>query len=246
MADVDRASRWWPSWVTGRRIGFLLLGVGAVVLLFGAGRWLSSFLPVVTERIDRLGALAPLVFILMYAAAEIVMVPGSLLTLTAGALFGVVGGTTVAFVGATLGASFAFLIARYVVRRRVEQWVRASPKLASLDDAVAAEGRKIVFLVRLTPLIPFNALNYTLGVTQVRFVDYLVGSIGMVPGTLLYAYYGHVAGDVARLAAGTAPPRDPAYYALLAAGLVATLGLSLVLARIARRAITIPTLAGTE
>jgi uncharacterized membrane protein YdjX (TVP38/TMEM64 family) len=232
--------------ITDRRVAFVLLGSVTLVVLFNAGHWFHSVMPEVSERVDRLGVFAPFAFILIYATAEVFMVPGSLLTLTAGALFGVLGGTVVAMIGATLGASLAFLLARYAIRRRVEHWVHASPKLASLDSAVAAEGRKIVFLVRLTPLIPFNALNYALGVTQVRFVDYLIGSIGMIPGALLYAYYGHVAGDVARLAAGTAPPRDPAYYALLVAGLFATIALSVVLARIARRALTIPTASGAE
>ena len=224
----------------GRLIGLSLASLG-VILLVLAGRSLASFVPAITAWVQSLGALAPIAFVLLYAVAEVAFVPGSLLTLAAGALFGVGWGTVVAMIGATLGASAAFLVARHLIRHRVENWIRASPKFAALDAALAHEGRKMVFLVRLTPLIPFNALNYALGVTRVRFVDYLVGSIGMLPGTLLYAYYGHVAGDVARLAAGSTPARDTAYYVLLAAGLVATIVLAAVLAGAARRALSAAT-----
>jgi uncharacterized membrane protein YdjX (TVP38/TMEM64 family) len=218
----------------GRLIRLGLAGL-ALVLLAIAGRSLAPVIPAVTTRVQSLGALAPIAFVLFYAVAEVAFVPGSLLTLAAGAVFGVLWGTMLALVGATLGATGAFLVARYGARRRVEKWIRASPRFAALDRALAGEGRKIVFLMRLTPLIPFNALNYALGVTRVRFVDYLIGSIGMLPGTLLYTYYGHVAGDVARLASGAAAPRGTAYYVLLAAGLVATIAVTTILTRAARR-----------
>ena len=212
-----------------------------IVLLVIAGRSLAPVIPAVTARVQSLGAFAPIAFLLFYAAAVAAFVPGSLLTLAAGAIFGLLWGTALAMAGATLGASAAFLVARYGARRPVERWIAASPKFAALDLALGGEGRKIVLLLRLTPLVPFNALNYGLGITRVRFVDYLIGMIGMLPGTVLYTYYGHVAGDVARVAAGAATPRGPAQYALLAAGLVATIAVTAILARAARRTLAAST-----
>ncbi len=221
-----------------RRKTLLRVGLVLVVLvLLLAGRLLAGAIVSLSTRIQTLGVLAPVAFILLYAVGEVVFVPGSLLTLAAGALFGLGWGTAVAMVGATLGAVAAFLVARHVLRGLVERRVQAWPRFRALDAALAREGRKIVFLVRLTPLIPFNALNYALGITRVRFVDYLIGSIGMLPGALLYAYYGQVVGDVARVASGAVPPRGAEYYLLLGGGLLATLALTIVLTRTARRAL---------
>ena len=106
------------------------------------------------------------------------------------------------FVAAVIGSSLAFLIARYVARPWVEKRIAASPGFAAIDRAIAQQGRRIVFLLRLSPAFPFNLLNYALGLTRVRFADALVASLGMLPGTLLYVYYGKLAGEVATLAGG--------------------------------------------
>jgi uncharacterized membrane protein YdjX (TVP38/TMEM64 family) len=214
------------------------LAVVAVGLLALGGRSLGALVPVITARVEEFGVLAPLAFIGFCALAEVAFVPGSLLTLAAGAMFGVVYGALVAMLGATLGAAAAFLAARHGLRRFVEPRVRASPRLGALDRALEREGRKVVFLVRLTPLIPFNVLNYALGVTRVRFRDYLIGSVGMLPGSLLYASYGKIAGDAVRVSAGVMPARGAGYYVLLGAGVLATLAVTLILSRAARRALS--------
>lgn len=216
------------------RIG---LGVIVVVGLVLAGRSLGTLLPALTARVQQLGSLAPLAFIAAYIVATVAFVPGSLLTLAAGAMFGVVRGTVFVLTGATLGAASAFLIARFAVRRLVERRLQSSPRFAALDAALEREGRKIAFLLRLSPIIPFNLLNYALGVSGVRFGDYLIASAGMIPGTLLYVYYGKAVGDIAVLAAGTAPQRGAGYYVVLAAGLAATLGVTAIITRAARRAL---------
>ena len=113
----------------------------------------------------------------------------------------------VVFVGASLGAIAAFLVARYVARRAIERRLAGHPRFAALDRAIEKEGRKIVFLLRLSPVFPFVFLNYALGLTRVRFADYALACFGMLPGTLLYVYYGKVVGDVAALAAGAAAER---------------------------------------
>ncbi|MBK7717277.1 MAG: TVP38/TMEM64 family protein [Gemmatimonadetes bacterium] len=223
----------------GRRTLLLrvaLVAAGLAVLVLG-GRQLAGLIPAFVARVTALGPLAPVVFMLAYAAAVVAFIPGSLLTLAAGAAFGLGRGVVVVLLGATLGGSLAFLIARYVARARVAQAVAASPRFAAIDRAIGRDGRRIVFLLRLSPVFPFNLLNYGLGLTTVRFVDYLVASLGMLPGTILYVYYGKVAGDVAALASGAAPARGAGHYAVLALGLAATIGVTVLVTRTARRAL---------
>src|SRR6185369_16922747 len=131
-------------------------------------------------------------------------------------------GTVYVFAAATLGASAAFLVARHLARDAVERRLAGNARFAALDRAIGAEGRKIVFLLRLSPVFPFTLLNYALGLTNVRFADYLLACVGMIPGTLLYVYSGKLAGDVAVLASGTPVDKGPGYYALLTVGLIAT------------------------
>jgi len=209
----------------------------AVLVLVLLGRRLGAALPAFAGWVDSLGAWGPAAFIAGYALAVVAFAPGSVLTLAAGAIFGLARGTLYVFIAATLGASLAFLVARYVARPWVESRITANPGFAAIDRAVAAQGRRIVFLLRLSPAFPFNLLNYALGLTRVRFVDALIASIGMLPGTLLYVYYGKLAGEVASLAGGAPVERGAAYYAVLGLGLVATLLVTTIVARTARRAL---------
>jgi uncharacterized membrane protein YdjX (TVP38/TMEM64 family) len=178
------------------------------------------------------------VFGAIYALAVPFAVPGSLLTLTAGALFGLWPGVPVVFCASTVGSSLAFLVARHVARPWVEAWAAGHPRFAAVDRAVSAEGTRMVFLLRLTPLVPFTVLNYLLGLTRIRWRDMVLASPGTLPGTFLYVYYGHVIGDVAAVAAGARPPRSPAQYAILATGLVAAVLVAMRVAAVARRALT--------
>jgi uncharacterized membrane protein YdjX (TVP38/TMEM64 family)/rhodanese-related sulfurtransferase len=136
------------------------------------------------------GAWAPVLFVLLYALATVLFLPGSLLTLAGGALFGPVLGTVYNLTGATLGASLAFLAARYLA----SDWVahRSAGRLAQLIRGVEAEGWRFVAFVRLVPLFPFNLLNYALGLTRIGFVQYAVASyVFMLPGALAYTYLGY-------------------------------------------------------
>jgi uncharacterized membrane protein YdjX (TVP38/TMEM64 family) len=216
------------------RIALAVLLLAALVL---AGRTAGAHFATFAEWVKAQGALGPAVFIAGYAAAVVAFVPGSLLTLAAGALFGLGAGTLYVMIAATLGAAGSFLVARYLARGAVEQKLAGNPRLAAIDRAIGAEGRKIVLLLRLSPAFPFNVLNYALGLTRVRFGDYLVASLGMLPGTLLYVYSGKLAGDVAAVAGGAAPARGPGYWALLGLGLAATLAVTLLVTRLARRAL---------
>lgn len=215
------------------------LVLGAVVLLallFGA-RQLGGYLPDLVEYVEGLGALGPIVFILAYVIGVVAFLPGALLTLTGGALFGIGAGTLYVFTAAVVGSSLAFLASRYVARSAIESKLRGNPRFAALDEAVGDQGRKIVFLLRLSPAFPFNFLNYALGLTRVTFRDYFMASAGMLPGTLLYVYYGKVAGDAAALAAGASVEKDASQYLVLGLGLVATIAVTTIVTRIARKAL---------
>lgn len=216
----------------------IALGAVALAVVVVLARRGGAYVPAFAEWVNRLGFWGPVVFILGYAVATVAFIPGSLLTLAAGAIFGVGGGLAYVFIAAVLGSSAAFLIARYVARAAVERRLAGNPRFAALDRAVGAQGRKIVFLLRLSPVFPFNLLNYALGLTQVRFVDYLSASLGMLPGTLLFVYSGKLAGDVAALAGGAAVQKGAGYYAVLAVGLVATVLVTMVITRTARKALS--------
>jgi uncharacterized membrane protein YdjX (TVP38/TMEM64 family) len=214
----------------------LLLLVGLAVLAI-AGRSAIESIPHFVDWVSGKGTAGALLFVLGYIAAAVAFVPGSLLTMAAGAIFGLVRGTALVFVAATLGASAAFLVSRYLARPLVERRLAGNDRFAAIDRAVGHEGRKIVFLLRLSPVFPFNLLNYALGLTKVRFRDYVLASAGMLPATLLYVYYGKILGDVARVASGTPIPRGPEYYALLGIGLAATIVVTALVTRTARHAL---------
>jgi len=186
--------------------------------------------------VNDLGPLAPVVFIAGYVVATVAFVPGSILTLAAGAIFGIVRGTIYVFIGATLGAAAAFLVARYLARPMVERKLAGNERFQRIDRIIEQQGGKMVVLMRLSPLLPFNALNYALGISKVRFLDYVLGCIGMIPGTLLYVYYGKLAGDLTALG-GREVQRGPEYYLVLALGLIATIAVAVLAARAGKRAL---------
>lgn len=149
------------------------------------------------EWVKTLGPWGPLVFIALYVAAAVAFVPGSILTVSAGAIFGLLAGTVYVFIGATIAACVSFALARGVLRSAIEHRLENNPRLGAIDRAIAAEGRKIVFLLRLSPLFPFSLGNYALGLTRVRFADYALACLGMLPWTFVYVYLGSLAGDLA-------------------------------------------------
>jgi uncharacterized membrane protein YdjX (TVP38/TMEM64 family) len=220
-----------------RAVLLVLAALAAAALLLWLGRQGGAQVPRFAAWVEGLGVWGPLAFIAGYAVAAVALVPGSLLTLAGGAIFGLVEGTIYVFAGATLGASAAFLVGRYGARGAVERRLAGSPRFAALDRAVGREGRKIVFLLRLSPIFPFNLLNYGLGLTRVRFVDYLVACLGMLPGTFLYVYYGKLLGTVAAVAGGAEVERGAEYWLFLGLGVAATIAATAVITRRARQAL---------
>jgi uncharacterized membrane protein YdjX (TVP38/TMEM64 family) len=197
-------------------------------------------LAAVALQLETLGPWGPVAFIALYVVGSIAFVPGALLTLAAGAVFGLWRGALIVFTGAVLGSSAAFAIARTVGRNRVAAWLARDERMAAVGRAVAGKGFTVVLLLRLSPVFPYNLLNYALGLSGIRYRDFLMGSIGMLPGTFLYTYYGKVVGDVAALVAGASAPRGPEYYVLLGLGLAATVAVTVVITRAARAVLARP------
>lgn len=215
----------------------IALGAVVVAVVVILARQGGSYVPLFAEWVNGLGFWGPVVFIVGYAVATVAFLPAVLLTLAAGAIFGIAFGVLYVFIAAVLGSAAAFLIARYLARGLIERRLASNPRFAAIDRAVGAQGRKIVFLLRLSPAFPFVLLNYALGLTRVRFSDYLIASIGMLPGTLLYVYYGKLLGDVAALAGGATVEKGIGYYAVLLLGLVATVVVTVLVTRTARQAL---------
>jgi uncharacterized membrane protein YdjX (TVP38/TMEM64 family) len=195
--------------------------------------WLA---PVVL-KLGELGPWGPVLFILLYIAAAVTLAPAFFLTVAAGALFGVWRGSLFVFIGASLGASAVYALGSPMSRSRLMARVTRDRRVAAVRDAVRGEGAWVMFLLRLSPLVPFNILNYALALSGVRFVDFAIALLGMIPAIIMYTYYGKVVGDVAALAAGVSPPRGPEYYALLVLGLVAIIISTTMITRAARRAV---------
>ena len=187
--------------------------------------------------VESLGYIGGLVFILIYIVATVAFIPGSVLTLGAGVLFGVVLGSIYVFVGATLGAIAAFLVGRYLARDWISKKIAGNQKFDAIDRAVAHAGFKIVLLTRLSPVFPFNLLNYAFGVTGVTLKDYALASVGMFPATVMYVYIGSLAGDIARIGSENQPTDSTIQWAIRIVGFMTTLAVTLYVTKIASKAI---------
>jgi len=189
------------------------------------------------QWIESLGIGGGIAFIVLYIVATVAFLPGSILTLGAGIVFGVVLGAVYVFIGATLGAIAAFLVGRYLARGWVTQKISGNPQFEAIDQAVAREGFKIVLLTRLSPVFPFNLLNYAFGITGVALRDYALGSIGMIPGTVMYVYIGSLAGDLARIGTGNQPTNPTLQWGIRIIGFIATVAVTVYVTRMARKAL---------
>ena len=195
--------------------------------------WLGQLM----VRIASMGPWAPVLFILAYVLATILLAPAFLLTVAAGAVFGFWRGTLLAYVSVLLGSSAVFWLASPLAQSRLLHWLYRDRRVSAVRRAVVHDGLWVMFLLRLSPVVPYVLLNYGLALSGVRYSHFVIASVGMLPTIIVYVYYGKVVGDVAKVAAGVTPPRGPAYYALLAVGLMATVLATRSIARAARRAI---------
>jgi uncharacterized membrane protein YdjX (TVP38/TMEM64 family) len=220
-----------------RLIALAVVAVGLTVAFIVYRDRVREVLETVLEWTRGLGAWGPPVVAAAYAAATVLFVPGSALTLGAGFLFGVLVGTIVVSVGSVLGACGAFLVGRTVARGWVARKVAGNPKFAAIDEAVGRQGFRIVLLTRLSPIFPFNMLNYAYGLTKVPFWKYALASwIGMLPGTVMYVYLGSGLRSLAAAAAGETEG-GMAERIFFWVGLAVAILVALVVTRIARRAL---------
>jgi len=195
-------------------------------ILLRALRWIKS-----------LGPIGGLAFIGLYIIATVAFLPGSIVTLGAGVVFGLFFGTILVFIGSTLGATGAFLIGRYLARKWVYKIISSNENFQAIDTAVGKEGLKIVILTRLSPIFPFNVLNYAFGVTSVSLKDYFIGSVGMLPGTMMYVYLGSLAGSCALIGTKDQPSDSLVEWIMRIMGFVATVAVTVHVTRIAREAL---------
>ena len=189
------------------------------------------------QWIDGLGAVGAIAFMIVYIVATVAFIPGSVLTLGAGVVFGVVLGSIYVFIGATIGATGAFLVGRYLARGWISQKIAGNEKFAAIDNAVGREGLKIVLLTRLSPVFPFNLLNYALGITGVSLKDYVIGSVGMIPGTIMYVYLGSLAGNIATIGSAEQPTNPAITWAIRIIGFIATVAVTVYVTKVARKAL---------
>jgi len=213
----------------------LLLAVGGLI----AG---SFFLPVgqhlerLLEWTKGLGPIGPVVVAGVYVVSCVLLVPGSILTLGAGVVFDVAVGTVTVSVGSTLGACAAFMVGRTFARGWIESKVASHEKFAAIDEAVGREGFKIVLLTRLSPIFPFNLLNYAYGLTKVPFWKYALASwVGMLPGTVMYVYLGAGLTSLAGAAAGR--EKSVQEHVFFWGGLAVTIAVAVIVTRVARKAL---------
>ena len=161
--------------------------VVVAIIVISAKMGVGEKLGALQDWIRSLGVLGPLAFMVVYAVATVAALPGSALSIVAGAVFGPVLGVVTVIFAATLGASLAFLVSRYFARNSIEKWLEGNEKFRRLDELTARHGDIMVAITRLVPLFPFNLLNYGFGLTRVAFKTYVVWSfVCMLPGTILY------------------------------------------------------------
>ena len=216
-------------------LAVLIVSIGASLFLLPTQEYLSQFL----ARVQRIGPWGAVLLGAAYIPAALLFVPGSLLTLGAGFALGVGLGTVAVSIGSTLGASAAFLAGRTLARGFIEAKISHNPRFRAIDQAVKHEGFKIVLLTRLSPVFPFNLLNYAFGLTPVSLRDYFLASwIGMLPGTVMYVYLGSAAKNLADLAAGKVEG-GTGQQALFGVGLLATVAVTVAVTRVAKRALNV-------
>ena len=210
----------------------MLRTVGATVCLMSTlQQWLPDLLEVLRSP---LGAV---VFIPLYALWVTLLLPGVWASMVAGALYGTWIGSGLVFLGACLGAEVVFLLGRSWLREWARRRLQQVPKLQAVEQAVSREGLKLVLLTRLSPAFPFSLLNLAYGLSEVSLRDYSIGLIGIIPGTVLFCGLGALAGDVARFREVLAGEADPLTWALRVAGVLATVGVVVLVSRTARRAL---------
>jgi uncharacterized membrane protein YdjX (TVP38/TMEM64 family) len=212
-------------------VALVVIALSILTAVLPVKDWIRGFI----GWVQQLGPPGVIVFIVVYALATVLFLPGWIFTVSAGLIYGIAGGTLVALAGAITGATLAFLVARYLLRQHIEEFAKKNPRFQAIDAAIGKNGWKIVGLLRLSPLIPFNFSNYFYGITSISLGAYVaVSAVGIIPGTLLYAYLGAI-GQAS--ISGGASQHSKWQYVLLGVGLMATVAVTILVSRIAKNAL---------
>lgn len=225
-----RRSKLWPRLLVAAAV----VAVGAIAIWqLPVATWAVSL----AERLRGMGAAGVALFAAVYVLAVIALVPGAPLTMAAGFAYGPIGGFLVASPASVVAATLAFLLARSAIRERIRRVIDRHPVAGAIDRAVTEQPVRLILLLRLSPVVPFNLLNYALGLSTVGLGRYVAASfVGMIPGTFLNVYLGSLLTTAAQLGQGR-EQRSPGEWALLAVGLAATVAAVVVITRAARRAL---------
>ena len=212
----------------------IVAGLVSLLIIFGIGYDLKTELQSILSSIRSFDSFGPFIFILIYVLANVALVPGLVLTMGSGVIFGVLLGTLLSLVSATLGATAAFLIGRYLARDWVEGRLGKNKRFKAIEKRVSSEGWKIVILIRFSPIFPFNLINYGFGLTSISLRDYVFASfVGMLPGTLMYVYIGSIANDWIMIGANDLwNTKGPFFFHLV--GLIITVLTTIYITRISR------------
>ena len=211
-----------------RAAGLALPIIGGILI----GRMVSPWLPGFAVWVHSLGAWGPIAFVAAYVAVVVLMLPAFLLIMAGGAVFGVTEGSLLSLVGAVIGGTSAFLIGRHYARDAVARRVASNPMLSALDRVIGEDGLKLVFLLRLSPAVPYVLSNYALGITRVRLRDFFIGTFGLAPIVVTYAAYGSASGGTPNAeGSGAVSPM------MFAVGIAVTVLLGLLLARMVQKAL---------
>ena len=189
------------------------------------------------QAIQAAGWVGWLLFIGLYAASCLLFIPGSILTLAAGAVYGFWGGTLLVLIGNGLGASLSLLITRYLLRDWAKRRLQRNPNLRAVEDAVAKDGWRIVCLTRLSPVMPFSLINYALGLTKISVGKFLFATeVGAIPSTCVYVYFGTLIGNLTKIGPDLRHHR-PLEWIVQGVGLVLTIAVTIYVTRVASQAV---------
>ena len=217
---------------TAKALMLVALAIVCIVLVIVLD--VKSLLPNLIAWIQGLGAVGLIIYMLVYALATVLFVPGSLLTLGAGVLFGFTGIIVVA-VGATLGAVGAFVAGKYFLTDWVTSLVAKFPRFQAIHEAISEKGGKIIFLLRLSPLFPFNASNYLYALTSVSVWSYTLATLfGILPGTIMYVYFGTLLNTIATASERAQSPLELVFFGL---GLAVTVVVTIYATKVAKNAL---------
>lgn len=213
----------------------LLAAIALIIFRFPLSTWLPSFV----EWIRDTGPLGQVAFAAAYTVATVFLLPSSVFCVSAGFIYGPVTGVLVMIPTCLVAGTVIFIASRFLFRAWVIQKISNDARLKNLDAAIHDDGKRLVFLLRLSPISPFAVVNYALGATRVKYRDFLLGTLmGMLPGISLYVYTGSLLNDVTQILSGERPHLGMTQQVFYVLGFVATLAVTVVVTRLARKALT--------